>query len=679
MASIVKRVKLKRGLKVNLPQLQSGEPAYTKDEKELYIGTDTGNIKLTSKSEIVEHGSRITLTEGNIVDINASLANKANSNYVDTELAERDLRLDGIDENIIDHGQNISEINDSLVTVGTQLAENVAQIALKADDSRVDNIVAQSGTDNTEIVDARGIYTVLGQRLNFMELSTDRYRIINNLSAAIASSINDVELKNTRTGTINFTLTPTTNTVVVSGVLQDRGIDSFSVKDTIGTTLVTQSILQSLDKLATWVDVIEHTLYKFTIKKRLKRIDLKDKAYTFKPNSSTDDGLYMSFTCSISDLYNNNSTAIGTHLLCNLLPNNTYSNIVTNKTAVEGIANYNATFGIKLLASKIGAVLGDSDATKVSKLISYLTAQDFKLLYAMNAEVITEITNTDFFVSFENAILSVAQAGFGCTVSVDVPMLLDVEILKQDVLNKQLEKKKIVCFGDSITDSSTYPTHIAALTGATVYNVGFGGCLLQQHPTRTDYDAFCMWALANAIVTDDWTYQNVGVLTVEPNFQPHLDLLKSIDFNTVDMITLLFGANDWKNGQLIGDTSVDNISTDNLNGALNYVFQTLLVAYPHLKILIMTPTWRMMEYETDKRGSDVTLAGVPARHIYNDVSKAILDRAFDYKIPCYDLYKDCGWNWMTKALYTTDGTHPTEAGSKLLGEKIASKLIATFR
>lgn len=47
-------IKFKRGAKAKLPSLNYGEPAFVSDEKELYIGTESGNIKLTSKSEIEE-------------------------------------------------------------------------------------------------------------------------------------------------------------------------------------------------------------------------------------------------------------------------------------------------------------------------------------------------------------------------------------------------------------------------------------------------------------------------------------------------------------------------------------------------------------------------------------------------------------------------------------------------
>lgn len=45
-------IKFKRGAKAKLPKLDYGEPAFVSDEKELYIGTESGNIKLTSRSEI---------------------------------------------------------------------------------------------------------------------------------------------------------------------------------------------------------------------------------------------------------------------------------------------------------------------------------------------------------------------------------------------------------------------------------------------------------------------------------------------------------------------------------------------------------------------------------------------------------------------------------------------------
>lgn len=40
------KIQLKRGLKANLPALSAGEPGYTTDTRELYIGTGSGNVNM---------------------------------------------------------------------------------------------------------------------------------------------------------------------------------------------------------------------------------------------------------------------------------------------------------------------------------------------------------------------------------------------------------------------------------------------------------------------------------------------------------------------------------------------------------------------------------------------------------------------------------------------------------
>lgn len=51
---LFKTIKLRRGLKVNLPVLQVGEPGYASDAEELYIGSTTGNVKVTNTTEMGE-------------------------------------------------------------------------------------------------------------------------------------------------------------------------------------------------------------------------------------------------------------------------------------------------------------------------------------------------------------------------------------------------------------------------------------------------------------------------------------------------------------------------------------------------------------------------------------------------------------------------------------------------
>ena len=75
------KIQLKRGMKVKLHRLSYGEPAFVSDEQELYIGTESGNIKLTSKSEIENINSQIhKLNVINIINY-THLVEKANDIY----------------------------------------------------------------------------------------------------------------------------------------------------------------------------------------------------------------------------------------------------------------------------------------------------------------------------------------------------------------------------------------------------------------------------------------------------------------------------------------------------------------------------------------------------------------------------------------------------------------------
>jgi hypothetical protein len=49
---LTQKIKIKRGLKNNLPSLDIGEPAFCTDTGELFVGSENGNILITSSSDI---------------------------------------------------------------------------------------------------------------------------------------------------------------------------------------------------------------------------------------------------------------------------------------------------------------------------------------------------------------------------------------------------------------------------------------------------------------------------------------------------------------------------------------------------------------------------------------------------------------------------------------------------
>lgn len=240
-----------------------------------------------------------------------------------------------------------------------------------------------------------------------------------------------------------------------------------------------------------------------------------------------------------------------------------------------------------------------------------------------------------------------------------------------------LTGKTVVCFGDSLIgmyrgdDSAT--AYLAKQTGATVYNVGFGGCRMSIHPT-SGYAEFCMWTLADAVTSGDWTAQDAAAESGSDYFPAQLELLKSIDFNNVDIAIIHYGTNDFPVGKAI-DSSSNPYNCDTLCGALRYSIDKLLTAYPTLRIFVSLPVYRFWTADdgtvtysdTYTNGSGNTLL---------DVCTAIKSVANEYNLPVIDGYHGMGVNKLNASAFLEDGVHHNIAGRERFGEYLGASLIA---
>ena len=243
-----------------------------------------------------------------------------------------------------------------------------------------------------------------------------------------------------------------------------------------------------------------------------------------------------------------------------------------------------------------------------------------------------------------------------------------------------LNGKTIVNFGDSIFGNRRPPndisTEIAKLTGATVHNCGFGGCRMSSHNT-TQFDAFSMYRLADAIANNDWTLQDTAVSQTGwgmPKYFPEaLTLLKSIDFSKVDIITIAYGTNDFTSSKGLSDAE-NNKDTTTFAGALRYSIETLLGAYPHLKIFVCSQIYRFWlddngEFSAD---SDTKMFGGVKLTEYVAKTKEIAE---EYHIPYIDNY-NIGMNKFNRSIYfsATDAAHPLPKGGNLMASNIVKNL-----
>ena len=249
-----------------------------------------------------------------------------------------------------------------------------------------------------------------------------------------------------------------------------------------------------------------------------------------------------------------------------------------------------------------------------------------------------------------------------------------------DVSPYKLHGKTVVNFGDSIFGNKRPPydisTKISELTGATVYNLGFGGTRISK-PSNANWAAFSMYELAKSISTNDFTTQDsVDITTagLPDYFADTLDLLESIDFSKVDIVTLAYGTNDYS-----GDAALEisNLySSGTYGGAIRYVLETLWTAYPNLEIVLCTPTYRFWmdsehafvdDSDTRRNGQNLLLTDYVAK---------MQTLANDYHVTCIDNYYKLGINKFNRSNWfpENDGTHHNYAGACLIAEHIANEL-----
>jgi lysophospholipase L1-like esterase len=138
------------------------------------------------------------------------------------------------------------------------------------------------------------------------------------------------------------------------------------------------------------------------------------------------------------------------------------------------------------------------------------------------------------------------------------------------------------------------------------------------------------------------------------------------------MILIHYGTNDWSSG-------VVNIGTGNISdnydfkGMMKLSIQTILTAYPKIKIVFDTITWRDVANIPDVTGNDFLTATNSKGNTPADFNTAINEICAKYYLNCNNLTYGL-FNSYNKNIYLQDTTHPNDKGWQLMAEKVASLL-----
>lgn len=192
-----------------------------------------------------------------------------------------------------------------------------------------------------------------------------------------------------------------------------------------------------------------------------------------------------------------------------------------------------------------------------------------------------------------------------------LPLLVDDEIIPEDDGIRTIVAFGNAPFADDKGTDDDLSSMIEELSGAVVYNCSVSGSFLAAtepfvNANIDPLDAFNFyWMIALANEEGDHVYDYIFSEKsdlIPEDAKEAYELLRSIDFNTVDVIAVMYDAADYLNGRYVYNP--DNLTdVQSFFGNMSAGIQLIQSMYPHIRIIVMSPTYA---YAVDDNGDYVS-------------------------------------------------------------------------
>lgn len=223
------------------------------------------------------------------------------------------------------------------------------------------------------------------------------------------------------------------------------------------------------------------------------------------------------------------------------------------------------------------------------------------------------------------------------------------------------------------TDENGIPALVADSTKAEVYSAGFSDtCLAAANSEYSaDYalDAFSLSYLTKAMCDGDYLLQDnaLSAGVVNQDYAASLDVLKNMDYSKVDVLVFMYDANDYLQRRNLYDEN-NAYNTGTYTGALRASATQIAEAYPHIRIIFMTPSFASVVNEDGSYSSgDTTNLGcgtIPNYLLFSiDVANECMFTVVDnyYGTIFEDIAAD----------YLSDNIHLNEKGRQAMAARLA--------
>ncbi len=217
---------------------------------------------------------------------------------------------------------------------------------------------------------------------------------------------------------------------------------------------------------------------------------------------------------------------------------------------------------------------------------------------------------------------------------------------------------------------------VADKTKAEVTQAGFTGtCVAAKNSEYSeDYpaDLFSLSYLTKAMCDGDYALQDNALLagSVNADFAASLDVLKNTDYSKVDVLVFLYDASDYLQTRNLYDEN-NPLNTGTYAGALRATATQIKEAYPHIRIIFMSPYFASIVAEDGTYLSgDTTNLGCGTMTNYLQFS---VDVGNECMFTVIDNYY--GTIIESKASeYLTDNVHLNDKGREALAKRLAETI-----
>lgn len=241
----------------------------------------------------------------------------------------------------------------------------------------------------------------------------------------------------------------------------------------------------------------------------------------------------------------------------------------------------------------------------------------------------------------------------------------------------------ILCLGNNLLTDETgkggFTSLLADETGATVYNGGFPestiGARYSTYNESYPRDNFNLPYVAESICTRDFGRLEAAAATEQDaKYMETVETLKSIDYNKVDMIAIVYDAADYLT-LIPSDNPNDPYELSTYTGGLRNAIEDIQATYPYIRIVVMSHTFA---HSVDENGN---YQNGGSTDLGNGALPHYLLKEVDVSISCGVSIIDNFYGTINEDNYQdymTDYIHLNDAGRKVMAERLA-ELVNTGR